>query len=73
MQDLLLKKAKVSEQQAGISYLNLSRRIGETSISFIFSLMLLKVKLFYIIVSLAVLSIICFRINLKLYKMVKNK
>ena len=73
MQDLLLKKAKASEQQTGISYLNLSRKIGETTISFVFSLMLLKVKLFYIIVSLAVLSIICFMINLRLYKMVKNK
>lgn len=64
IQDLLLKKAKPSEQQASISYLGLSRKIGETSISFIFSLMLLKVDLFYIIVTLVVLSLISFMINL---------
>lgn len=72
IQDLLLKKAKPSEQQASISYLGLSRKIGETSISFIFSLMLLKVDLFYIIVSLIILSLISFMINFKLYKMVRS-
>ena len=72
MQDLLLKKVKTSEQQAGISYLGLSRKIGETSISFIFSLMLLKVELIYIIVALIILSLISFIINFKLYKMVKE-
>ena len=72
IQDLLLKKAKPAEQQASISYLGLSRKIGETSISFIFSLMLLKVDLFYIIVSLVILSLISFMINFKLYKMVRS-
>lgn len=72
MQDLLLKNVKHSEQQAGISYLGLSRKIGETSISFIFSLMLLKVELIYIIVSLIILSLISFIINFKLYKMVRS-
>lgn len=72
LQDLLLKKAKPSEQQSSISYLGLSRKIGETSISFIFSLLLLKVDLFYIIVSLVIISLISFMINYKLYKMVKN-
>lgn len=72
MQDLLLKNVKTSEQQAGISYLGLSRKIGETSISFIFSLMLLKVELIYVIVSLIVLSLISFIINFKLYKMVRS-
>lgn len=72
MKDLLLKNTRVKEQQTGISYLGLSRRIGETSISFIFSLVLLKVDLFYVIVLLILLSFISFIINFKLYKMVKN-
>lgn len=70
MQDLLLKNLKQSDQQAGISYLGLSRKIGETSISFMFSLMLLKVELLYVIVSLVILAIVSLLINLKLYKMV---
>lgn len=72
IQDLLLKKVKPSEQQSSISYLGLSRKIGETSISFIFSLVLLKVDLFYIIVILVILSLISFIINFKLYKIIKS-
>lgn len=71
MQDLLLKKTKPEEQQSGIAYLGLSRKIGETIISFIISLMLLKVELLYVIVALLVLATISFIINLRLYKMVK--
>lgn len=72
IQDLLLKKSKPSEQQARISYLGFSRKIGEASISFIFSLMLLKVELIYVIAFLIILSLISFIINLKLYKMVRS-
>ncbi len=72
MQDLLLKNTKKEEQQTGISYLGLSRKIGESAISFIFSLMLLKVDLLYIIVSLVVLALISYMINFKLYKMVRS-
>lgn len=72
IQDLLLKNLKPSEQQSGISYLGLSRKIGETSISFMLSMMLLKVEIIYVIVALVALSFISFMINFKLYKMVKN-
>lgn len=72
MQDLLLKNSEPSKQQVAISYLGLSRKIGETSISFIFSLMLLKVELIYVIVALVILSLISFIINFKLYKIVRS-
>lgn len=70
MQDLLLKKSKVSEQQTFLSYLGLSRKIGETVLSFIFSMILLKFELLYVIIILLILAIISFNINYKLYKKV---
>lgn len=70
MQDLLLKKTKPEQQQSGIAFLGLSRKIVETVISFIISLMLLKVELLYVIIALLVLAFISFIVNLKLYKLV---
>ena len=72
MQDLLLKKSKVSEQQTFLSYLGLSRKIGETVLSFIFSMILLKFELLYVIVILLILAIISFNMNYKLYKTVRS-
>ena len=68
IQDLLLKKVDVSEQQSGMYYLGLSGKIGKTSTGLLFSLMLLKVNLVYVITLLAILSILSFAIALKLYK-----
>lgn len=70
--DLLLKNTKVEEQQKAISYLQLSRRIVESSISLIFSILLIKIDLFYIILCLMILAIVGFIINSKLYKMIKQ-
>ena len=70
IQDLLLKKAKVYEQQRAISYLGLSRKIGETCFSFLFFLMLLHIDLFYVVVVLVGFSIISLGVNKKLYQMV---
>ena len=72
-QDLLLRNLKPSEQQSGISYLGLSRKIGETSISFIFSMMLLKLDIIYVIIALLALACISFAINYKLYMMVQKE
>lgn len=70
--DLLLKNTKVEEQQKAISYLQLSRRIGETAMSLIFSMLLIKIDLVYIIICLMIQSIIGLIVNSKLYKMLKN-
>jgi len=72
-QDLLLRNLKPSEQQSGISYLGLSRKIGETSMSFIFSMMLLKLDIIYVIIALLALACISFAINYKLYMMVQKE
>lgn len=68
IQDLLLKHADSSQQQTGISYLGLSRKIGETSLSFLFSMMLLKIDIFYVVLTLIGFAIIGLAINVKLYK-----
>lgn len=70
--DLILRNSKISEQQTFISYLGLSRKIGETILSFGFSMILLKFELLIVIFVLLMLSIISFIINYKLYKIVKN-
>lgn len=69
---LILKNSKVSEQQTFMSYLGLSRKVGEAILSFVFSMILLKFELIYIIFILLILSIISFCVNYKLYKLVKS-
>lgn len=71
--NLLLKNTKPQEQQKAISYLQLSRRIVETAISLLFSMLLTKLDLLYIIICLFVFAMISLGINSKLYKMIKEK
>lgn len=73
MTDLLLKNTAVEEQQKAISYLQLFRRIVATIINLLFSMLLLKIDLIYIIVCLMIFAVIALGINTKLYKMVKEK
>lgn len=73
MNDLLLKNTRQEQQQKAISYLQLVRRISETIISLIFSILLIKIDLFYIIICLMFFAIIGLGINLKLEKMIKEK
>lgn len=71
--DLLLKNTVLEEQQKAISYLQLSRRIVATIINLLFSMLLLKIDLFYIIVCLMIFAVVGLGINTKLYRMVKEK
>lgn len=73
MTDLLLKNTVLEEQQKAISYLQLSRRIVATMINLLFSLLLLKIDLFYMIICLMIFAIIGLGINIKLYKIVREK
>ncbi len=70
MTDLLLKNTKQEEQPKAISYLQLTRRLVASIISFIFSMLLTQINLFYIIVLLMLLAVVSLMINYKLYKMV---
>lgn len=70
--DLLLKNTKPEEHQKVVSYLQLSRRIVATILSLIFSMLLIKIDLVYIIICLMILAIIGLIVNSKLYKMLKN-
>ena len=70
--DVLLKNTETHEQQKAISYLQLSRRIGETIISLLFSLILLKLELIYVIICLFVFGMISLRVNTQLYKMIRK-
>lgn len=68
--DVLLKNTETHEQQKAISYLQLSKRIGETIISLLFSLLLLKLELIYVIICLFIFCMISLGVNTKLYKMI---
>lgn len=67
--DLVLKNTKPEEHQKVVSYLQLSRRIVATILSLIFSILLIRIDLVYIIICLMILAIIALVINSKLYKM----
>lgn len=70
--DVLLKNIETHEQQKAISYLHLSRRIGEMIISLLFSLLLLKLELIYVIICLFIFGMISLGLNSKLYKMIRK-
>ena len=70
--DVLLKNTETHEQQKAISYLQLSRRIGETIISLLFSLLLLKLELIYVIICLFIFAMISLGVNTQLYKMIRK-
>lgn len=70
--DLVLKNTKEEEQQKAISYLQLARRTCEFMINLIFSMLLIKIPLFYIIVCLMLLAILSLGVNRKLYKMIQK-
>ncbi len=71
--DLLLKNTKPKEQQKAVSYLQLTRRIVASMLSLIFSMLLLKIDLFFVICILVILTIISLMINWKLYKLIKKE
>ncbi len=71
--DLILKNTTEQQQQKAISYLQLARRIVETAINLVVSMLLLKIDLLYIIIGLMILAILGLAITRKLYKMVKEK
>lgn len=71
--DLLLKNTKPQEQQKAVSYLQLVRRVAETSISLLASIALLKLDLSYVMIGLLLFAMISLGINFKLYRMIKNK
>lgn len=71
--DLMLKNTTEQQQQKAISYLQLARRIVETAINLVVSMLLLKIDLLYIIIGLMILAILGLVITRKLYKMVKER
>ncbi len=70
--DVLLKNTETHEQQKAISYLQLSKRIVETIISLVFTFLLLKLELIYVIICLFIFAIISLGVNTQLYKMIRK-
>lgn len=72
IKDLLLKNSRVEEHSTLISYFGFVRKIFETIISFVFSIVLLKVEIIYIVCILLFLTILSFIINYSIYKLVNR-
>lgn len=69
---LILRETENDKKQQAISYLELSRRISETIINTLLSILLIKIELIYIISLLTLLVIISLIINTKLYKIIRG-
>lgn len=69
---LILRETENNKKQQAISYLELSRRISETIINTLLSILLIKIELIYIISLLTLLVIISLIINTKLYKIIRG-
>ena len=69
--NLVLKNSNTNEQQTFISYLGLSRKIGETILSFGFSIVLLKFDIIFVIYILLFLGVLSIYSNYKIYRNIK--
>ena len=66
----LLDNCSKENQQTAILKFNLSRRIVKCILSALFSLLLLKVDIFYVMILLLILALVYLNITMKLYKMI---
>ena len=70
--DIILKTTEAKNHQKAISYLQLSRRIGQVIVSLFFVILSIETGSKYTIFCLMGFAIISFIINFKLYKMLKT-
>ncbi|MBQ4052129.1 MAG: hypothetical protein IJD09_00555 [Clostridia bacterium] len=68
---LAMKKTAPEAHQNAISYLQLSRKVGETSISFVISLLLIRVEMIWVIFVLIGFAVASLITNAFLYKKVQ--
>ena len=70
LKNALLDNCSKENQQTAMLKFNLSRRIVKCILSALFSLLLLKVDIFYVMILLLVLALVYLNITMKLYKMI---
>lgn len=70
LKNALLDNCSKESQQTAILKFNLSRRIVKSILSALFSLLLLKVDIFYVMILLLILALVYLIITMKLYKMI---
>lgn len=72
IQDLILKITEPEEQQAIFSHLELAKKIGQTLVGFGVSAALLKFNLIWIIIGVAIISLMTLKITIRLFELVKR-
>lgn len=72
MNHLAMKKTAPEEHQSCVSYMQLSRRVGDTVISFLVSLLLMKVEIIWAIFMLVGFVLIALMMNMNLYKKIRR-
>ena len=70
LKNALLDNCSKENQQTAMLKFNLSRRIVKCILSALFSLLLLKVDIFYVMILLLILALVYLNITMNLYKMI---
>lgn len=68
MNSLAMKKVDPKDHQNAVSYMQLSRKVGETGISFVLSMLLIKVEMIWVLFVLLGFAVGALLLNLQLYK-----
>lgn len=71
-QDLVLKHTETNKQQAALTWLHFSRKLGSCSLGLIVSAVLLKLEMIYVIIGMAVIGIIEILLMIKFFSTLKE-
>ncbi len=72
IQDLLLKVAKVEEQQTLFAHLELAKKIGQTLMGFAVSALLLKISMIWVLIAIGVIALMSLKATIRLFVLVLN-
>lgn len=72
-QDLVLKHTEANKQQAALTWLHFSRKLGICALGLIVSAVLLKIDMIYVIIGMACIGIIEILLMIKFFSIIKNE
>ena len=70
-QDLVLKRTEVNKQQAALTWLHFSRKLGNCALGLIISTVLLKIEMIYVMLGMAVIGVIEILLIIKFFSILK--
>lgn len=73
MNNLLLENSRKEDQQTILTYMEISRKIVRAILSLVISIMLIDLEMIYVVLLLAIISIVEVFVGIKLYSLVYRK